>query len=227
MDIMSTIYSGVETAATIGTPEFLICSAVSIVLGIVCAAVYMFRQNYSKSFVATVALLPLIVQMVITLVNGNIGAGIAVMGVFSLVRFRSIPGSAKDIGTVFFAMAIGLATGMGYIGLAALFTVIASIASIALTASPLGKEKPLPKTLRITAPEDIESEDVFNDIIEQYTSTYSLSNVSTANMGSLYKLEYLVTLKDGVTAKEMIDKLRCENGNLAISLITSTKKETL
>lgn len=140
-DLVSTSLFGTADSAmaSVSTPEFLMCCAASIVLGAACAAIYMFRHNYSKNFVVTLALLPLVVQMVITLVNGNLGAGIAVMGVFNLVRFRSIPGSAKDIGSVFLAMAIGLATGMGFIGLAMLFTIIVAVVNVVYVCTPFGK----------------------------------------------------------------------------------------
>lgn len=129
--------------SSVSASSFLLCSVVSIVLGLVIAGVYMFRHRYSKNFVVTLALLPLIVQMVITLVNGNLGAGIAVMGVFNLVRFRSIPGSAEDIGSVFLAMAVGLATGMGFLGLAVLFTAIIAVVNVVYVLSPLGRPQVL------------------------------------------------------------------------------------
>ena len=140
--------------SSVSASSFLLCSVVSIVLGLVIAGVYMFRHRYSKNFVVTLALLPLIVQMVITLVNGNLGAGIAVMGVFNLVRFRSIPGSAKDIGSVFLAMAVGLATGMGFLGLAVLFTAIIAVVNVVYVLSPLGRPHEAEKTLKIVVPED-------------------------------------------------------------------------
>ena len=128
---LSSVFGTADSlVASVSTVQFLMCCIASIVLGAAVACIYMFRHKYSKNFVVTLALLPLIVQMVITLVNGNLGAGIAVMGVFNLVRFRSIPGSAKDIGSAFFAMAIGLATGMGFIALAVLFTFIVGVVSV-------------------------------------------------------------------------------------------------
>ena len=128
---LSSVFGTADSlVASVSTVQFLMCCAASIVLGAAVACIYMFRHKYSKNFVVTLALLPLIVQMVITLVNGNLGAGIAVMGVFNLVRFRSIPGSAKDIGSVFLAMAIGLATGMGFIALAVLFTFIVGVVNV-------------------------------------------------------------------------------------------------
>ena len=213
--------------SSVTTVEFLICSLFSIVLGVAVAAIYMFRHKHSKNFVVTLALLPLIVQMVITLVNGNLGAGIAVMGVFNLVRFRSIPGSAKDIASVFLAMAIGLATGMGYIYLAVLFTIIVAIVNIVFVVSPLGNTSNPDMTLRVTVPEDLEFSGMFDDVLGRYANDYSLNKVQTTNMGSLYQLEYRVNLKDLSQVKAMMDELRCLNGNLKIALCYAETKESL
>ena len=197
---------------------FLLCCATSIVLGIACACIYMFKHTYSKNFVVTLALLPLIVQMVITLVNGNLGAGIAVMGVFNLVRFRSIPGSAKDISSVFLTMAVGLATGMGFLTLAVLFTVIVALVNIAFVATPFGKPQEPGKTLRITIPEDLDYDGLFEPALERYTTEHELTEVQTTNMGSLFQLEYTIRMREAHLEKALIDELRCHNGNLKISL---------
>ncbi len=203
--------------SNVSTVDFLLCCLASIVLGAAVAAIYMFRHTYSKNFVVTLALLPLIVQMVITLVNGNLGAGIAVMGVFNLVRFRSIPGSAKDIGSVFLAMAIGLATGMGFIMLAVLFTIIVGIVNVGYVLSPFGRQKEPEKTLKITIPEDLEYDGVFDEVLKRYTDEYELIETQTTNMGSLFLLEYAVRMRQQGLEKRMIDELRCRNGNLKIS----------
>ncbi len=220
LDAMFTSVLGTSesVAANVTTSGFLLCSAASLVLGLVCALIYMFRHRYSQNFVVTLALLPLAVQMVITLVNGNLGAGIAVMGVFNLVRFRSMPGSAKDISSVFFAMAIGLATGMGYLSLALLFTVILGIANVVYVLSPFGKRSGVERELHITVPEDLEFEGVFEPVLMRHTESYELTEVKTSNMGSLYNLSYVVKLRDRAGVKELIDDLRCYNGNLKISL---------
>ena len=220
MDILfSSVLGTTESAmATVTSAGFMWCTLASIVLGLVCALIYMYKHNYSKNFVVTLALLPVIVQMVITLVNGNLGAGVAVMGVFNLVRFRSIPGSAKDIGSVFLAMAIGLATGMGYIGVGAILTVVVGIFNIIYVTSSFGQPKSQSKLLKITVPEDLEFEGAFDGVLDNYTATYELQNVSTSNMGSLYQLEYQVAMKAEGLEKKMIDELRCLNGNLKISL---------
>lgn len=215
---LTSIFGTAESlVAGVSTIDFLLCCAASIVLGAAVAAIYMFRHTYSKNFVVTLALLPLIVQMVITLVNGNLGAGIAVMGVFNLVRFRSIPGSAKDIGSVFLAMAIGLATGMGFIVLAVLFTIIVAIVNVGYVLSPFGKQKEPEKTLKITIPDDLEYDGVFDDVLKRYTDEHELTMVQTTNMGSLFLLEYAVRMKQPGTEKRMIDELRCRNGNLKIT----------
>ena len=204
--------------SSVSTLEFLMCCIASLVLGAAVAAIYMFRHNYSKNFVVTLALLPLIVQMVITLVNGNLGAGIAVMGVFNLVRFRSIPGSAKDIGSVFLATAVGLATGMGFIGLAVLFTIIVAIANVAYVLSPFGRPQQPAKVLRITVPEDLEFSGMFDNVLARYAAEHELTEVRTTNMGSLYQLEYAVRLVQPGLEKQLIDEVRCLNGNLKVSL---------
>lgn len=211
--------------ASVSTVDFLMCCVASIVLGAAVAGIYMFRHTYSKNFVVTLALLPLIVQMVITLVNGNLGAGIAVMGVFNLVRFRSIPGSAKDIGSVFLAMAIGLATGMGFIALAVLFTVIVGIVNVAYVLSPFGKPQEPAKVLRVTVPEDLEFDGMFDDVLGRYTSEHELTEVRTTNMGSLYQLEYRVRLAQAGMEKRLMDEVRCLNGNLKVSLGNAQVKQ--
>ena len=220
MDILFTSVLGSAESAmtTASSAGFMWCTLASLVLGLFAALIYMYKHNYSKNFVITLALLPVIVQMVITLVNGNIGAGVAVMGVFNLVRFRSIAGTAKDIGSVFLAMAIGLATGMGYIGIAALLTVIVGVFNIVYVTTPFGNPREVSKQLRITVPEDLEFEGVFDEALATYTNRYELQNVETTNMGSLYQVDYLVSMKAAGLEKRMIDELRCLNGNLKITL---------
>ena len=214
----SVLGSTESVAANVTTGGFLLCSVASLLLGAACAFIYMFRHKYSRNFVVTLALLPLVVQMVITLVNGNLGAGIAVMGVFNLVRFRSIPGSAKDIGSVFFAMAIGLATGMGYLSLAVLFTAIMGIANVAYVLSPFGRTRTIERELRITVPEDLEFEGVFEPVLARYAESFELTEVKTSNMGSLYNLTYALKLRSNASAKSLMDEVRCYNGNLKVAL---------
>ena len=218
---------GTSTEGTVGAltgGNFLICSLASLILGLAVAGIYMYKHKYSKNFVVTLALLPIIVQMVIALVNGNIGAGVAVMGVFNLVRFRSIPGSAKDIVAVFLAMAVGLATGMGYITMAVLFTAIVGLANVVFVSSPLGNGKGKSqtktvreeKTLKVTIPEDLDYCNVFDDLFASFCTKADLENAKTTNMGSLFQLEYAVTLMDPKQEKNFIDAIRTRNGNLAV-----------
>lgn len=216
--LFTSVLSAESTAASMSVSSFLLCSGASLLLGVCIAFIYMFKQKHNKSFVVTLALLPLIVQMVISLVNGNIGAGIAVMGVFSLVRFRSIPGTAKDIAAVFMAMAVGLATGMGFIGLAALFTAIVAVANAIFVSSPLGgtPKGDETKSLRITIPEDMDYCTIFNDLLERYCKKFSLAHSKTTNMGSLYQVEFEVILRDPLQEKAMLDEIRTRNGNLTV-----------
>lgn len=208
----------VLTGMTIG--DFLICIAVALALGVVMALVYQFRTVCSRSFMVTMAMLPAIVAVVIMMVGGNLGTGVAVAGTFSLVRFRTMPGTAKEIGAIFLAVAVGLACGMGYPGLAATFAVIVSAFMLLLTVLNFGGKKndSLRKSLRITVPEDLDYTGVFDDIFDQYTTDHKLEIVKTTNLGSLNKLTYLITLRKPGTEKAMIDELRCRNGNLEISI---------
>lgn len=196
---------------------FFICLLASLLLGGAIALLHTFRNTCSKSFAVTLALLPSIVQLVITLVNGNLGAGVAVMGAFSLIRFRSVPGSAKEICSIFLAMAVGLATGMGYVGVAVLFLLVTGAASLFYTLIRFGERPTGERILKITIPEGLDYTDVFDDLFEKYTKRSELMEVKTINMGSLFKLHYRVTLKDPATEKVLLDELRCRNGNLEIS----------
>lgn len=188
----------------------------SLAIGMFLALIYD-RKLCSRSFLVTLALLPAVVCVVIMMVNGNVGAGVAVAGAFSLVRFRSVPGTAREIATLFLAMAAGLICGMGYLGFALLFSLILGLVMYGLNHFAFPQKHPQ-KFLRITIPEDLNYSDVFDDIFTSYTSTYNLVSVKTSNMGSLFKLQYHVTLKDDTTEKAFIDALRCRNGNLEIAL---------
>jgi uncharacterized membrane protein YhiD involved in acid resistance len=194
----------------------LVCTAVSLIIGAVIAVFFCSGQRTSKGFAVTLALLPAIVQMVIMLVNGNIGTGVAVMGAFNLVRFRSAPGSAREICAIFLAMAAGLACGTEHLTAAILFTVIICAANAAYNNSGFGKESG-EKRLKITIPESLDYSEIFTDVLDKYTETHELKEVKTTNMGSLYKLEYAIVLKDEKQEKAMIDELRERNGNLEIA----------
>lgn len=198
--------------------SLILCTACSLVLGVVCAAFYLYKNRGNKGFVVTLALIPLIVQMIILLVNGNLGTGVAVMGAFGLVRFRSLPGGAREIGAIFMAMAVGLATGTGFLGVAVLFVLVAGIAQLVLLACPLGEGGERERSLKITVPETLEYETAFDKVLTAYTDTATLETVKTSGMGSVFELKYHVRLRAGKSSKEFLDELRCRNGNLPIQL---------
>lgn len=196
--------------------SFLICSAASILLGVGAALVFLFRSRCSQSFAVTLALLPLMVQTVIMLVNGNLGAGVAVAGAFGLVRFRSASGSAREIAAVFFVMSLGLATGMGYVALAVLFFALIAVFLLLLTVLDFGRSGAAERELKITIPENLDYDGLFDDLFAQYTRSAELERVRTTSMGTLYEIEYRIELKGTEVAKEFLDALRCRNGNLNI-----------
>ena len=210
-----------DSSGEITVLQFLLCILVSLVLGAALALSYMFKSKYTKSFVLTLTLLPAVVCVVILMVNGNIGAGIAVAGAFSLVRFRSVPGTAKEIAAIFISMVAGLVMGTGYIGYAVLYTIVLGAAMMiySATAGKNRKKGGSPdRTLRITVPENLNYTDAFDPVLETYTTNYEIVSVKTTNMGSLYRLTYDLTMKDPSREKEFIDELRCLNGNLEICI---------
>ncbi len=222
--MLNNLFTGIfdtAGAAVISVPDFLLCIVVSLLIGAFITWVYTYKSRYTTSFAVTLAMLPAIVCIVIMMVNGNVGAGVAVAGAFSLVRFRSVPGTAKEIGTIFLAMAAGLIAGMGYLGFAVLFSLIMGAVMFVLNVTGFGVKKAeiREKTLRITIPEDLNYGAVFDDLFEKYLSSCEVVAVKTSNMGSLYKLTYHVTLKDNAEEKTFLDELRCRNGNLEISMM--------
>ena len=215
-----------DLTAVISVTDFLPCLGVSLVIGILMAFAYMYRTRYTKSFVVTLALLPAVVCVVIMMVNGNVGTGVAVAGAFSLVRFRSVPGTAKEICTLFLAMGAGLIAGMGYLGFAVLFTAVMCIMFVLYNRLDFGTKKNAAafKTFTITIPEDLDYSGVFDDIFSKFTTSHDLVRVKSTNMGSMFKLTYNIMLRDVTREKEMIDKIRCRNGNLEIAV---SKQETV
>ncbi len=214
----SEIFNSIFTTTTLTGSDFLIATGCSIICGLFIALLYNIKNHCSKSFLITLAVLPAAVQMVIMLVNGNLGAGVAVAGAFSLVRFRSAPGRGQEIACIFQAMAVGLATGMGYIWVAALFTVLISVLMLVLNMTRLGESSKQERILKIMVPENLDFEGKFDSIFDKYLDKYTLEEVKTANMGSLYKISYHVITKANISVKEMMDELRAGNGNLEISI---------
>lgn len=203
---------------TLTISNFAICLSVALALGFVVALMHMKTTKSNKNFVTTLFVLPALVTTVILLVNGNLGTSVAVLGAFSLVRFRSIPGNSKEILSVFFAMAIGLAVGVGYIGFAAIFTIAISLIVALLSIFNFGQSTRNTKMLKILIPEDLDYTEVFNDIFNDYVDSNDMVSAKTVNMGSIFELTYRVDLKKNINEKEFIDKLRVRNGNLKISL---------
>ena len=221
--MLNTFFTGLfdsNTATSIEISQFLFCMVVSLLIGMLLAGTYLLRSRASKSFLVTLAMLPVTVCVVILMVNGNIGAGVAVAGTFSLVRFRSIPGTAREIGMLFLAMGAGLIAGMGYLGFAVLFALIMCVIFLGLDSLDLGtsSRNARYKTLRITIPEDLDYTGVFDDLFADYTNKWELAQVKSTNMGSMFRLTYDVELKNAAKEKAMIDALRCRNGNLEITV---------
>ena len=215
---MLNIFNSVIASTGITPAVFIILVLISLGLGGILALIHTYKNDYTKSFVMTLAILPAVVAVVILMVNGNIGAGVAVAGAFSLVRFRSAPGTAREIGAIFAAMSTGLIMGMGYIGYAVLFTALIGIAMLVFAKLSLGEKKSSRRILKITIPESLDYSDVFDDILKTYTKSYKLNQVKTSNMGSLFKLSYDIIMAEDSSEKEFIDKLRTRNGNLEISV---------
>lgn len=211
---------------TLTLEDYLICTAVAFLCGIIVTFAASYKSKLTKSFAMSLVMLAPIIETVILMVNGNIGTGIAVAGAFSLVRFRSVAGRAREITLIFLVMTAGLACAAGYVAIAILFSIILCVALIILARLPLRSEREL--ELRITIPETLNFSEAFEDLFSQYTKRHELASVKTSNMGSLYKLLYKIELKDSGTSKEFIDQLRCRNGNLEITLAdTSERNEEL
>lgn len=214
---ISSIFETVITTA-IDAKSFALCTLASIVIGAFIAFTYTYKTKSSKNFTITIALLPLVVQVVIMLVNNSLGAGIAVAGAFSLTRFRSVPGTAKEICAVFASMAVGLATGMGFIGVGAVFAIVVILLNIIYSAILFSSRRGEEQELKITIPEGLDYYGLFDDLLKKYTTRYDLIKVRTTSMGSLFQLTYSITMKDISKQKEMIDEIRCRNGNLDIAV---------
>lgn len=210
---MSVIFEPISTGTGAG---FLISLAVACVCGLLCAGTSALRSRISKSFFICLSVLPMIVSAVILMVNGNVGTGIAVAGAFSLVRFRSVPGKARDIAAIFLAMTAGLACGAGYVAVAVILCAAVCGVMILLTLSPVGDSRAM--ELHITIPESLNICGAFEDLFESYTKTHRLVRTKTSGMGSLYKLLYHIEMKDPTQIQSFIDQLRCRNGNLEIAI---------
>ncbi|MCR5092556.1 MAG: DUF4956 domain-containing protein [Lachnospiraceae bacterium] len=223
--MFNSIFSSILSDSTFSGNEFVIITITAFLCGLIIAGGYMIKNRYSRSLVTTLVLLPAIVELVIILVNGNLGAGVAVAGAFSLVRFRSAPGRGQEITGIFLAMAVGLAAGMGYIGIALLFSLLVTGVHLLLKSVHFGSENKGVKQLKISVPENLDYENRFDDAFQKYLKEYSYDDVRTTNMGSLYRLTLSVVMKDNVSSREFLDELRTLNGNLDISLGRMTEPQ--
>lgn len=223
--MLNSIFS--NSVSNISLLSILICSSVSIILGIIISLIHKITSKYSKNFLITIAVLPLLVQTVIIMVNGNLGTSVAIVGAFGLVRFRSLPGTSKEILSVFFAMTIGLITGMGHLAFAIIITVLGCLLLFILNKLPLFEQNKYERILKILIPEDLDYTSVFDDVFEKYTTKVSLEKVKTTNMGSLFELEYRIFLNKNLNEKQFIDDLRIKNGNLKIILTHEVESSDL
>ena len=213
--MLNTLFASVITT-TVNWQAILLCTLSSLILGIAATGIYCYKNMYTKSFVVTLALLPAMVQIVIMLVNGNLGTGVAVAGAFSLVRFRSVPGNSREIASIFLAMAVGLATGMGYVAIGGLLVTIVGMVMLLVANLPVGRMNQMMRDLKVTIPENLDYEGIFDDLFAEYTTRNELLKVRTVNMGSLYELHYHILFRGDKSEKKFLDELRCRNGNLTI-----------
>ena len=223
--MLNQLFNDVFTSTAVKPLIMLEAIGVALVLGLVVAKVYQYKTVYSKSFVMSLALLPALIAVVIFLVNGSLGAGVAVMGAFSLIRFRSAPGGAKELVSIFLAMTIGIAIGMGYLVFAGTFTLIMSVAIVLLETINFGQMIHSIRQLTIVIPESLDYESIFDDIFDKATNHLELASVKTSDMGSLFKLKYIIQLNGKMTEKELMDALRTRNGNLEIAISRFITKE--
>ena len=214
--MFNSIFDSTTTGLSITTG--LICAGVALLLGVIIAITHMKTSQTTKGFLTTLATLPLLVMAVMIMINGNLGTSIAILGAFSLIRFRSIQGRAKDLLSVFFAMMVGLACGMGHVLFAVVITIISVIAIVFFTYTHFLEPNKKQPVLKITVAEDLDYEEVFDEIFAKYTSRVDLVQMKTMNMGSLYKLTYDITMKNGVKEKEFLDEIRIKNCNLKVLL---------
>ena len=223
--MLSHLFYDIFTDTAVDPAMMMLAIGVSLLLGLVVAKVYQFKTVYSKSFVMSLALLPTLIAIVIFLVNGSLGAGVAVMGAFSLIRFRSAPGGAKELVSIFLVMTIGIAIGMGYLVFVTVFTLIMSLVMLLLEVVNFGQMKHSMRQLTVVIPESLDYESIFDDIFNKAANHVELANVKTSDMGSLFKLKYIIQLNGRMTEKELIDALRTRNGNLEIAISRYITKE--
>ena len=210
-NIFGTIFTG---SLTLG--QFMLAIVSSMIMGLILAIAFMRKNTYTKSFISALVLIPAVETVVIMLVNDNIGVGLSVAGSFALIRFRSVKGNAKELVAVFIAMTIDIICGTGYVALAGVFTILLSIVLLALNLSNFGQESDKNRYLKITIPESLNYDEAFNEVLGKYTSSYEIDSIKTLTLGSLFRIDYQIRMKDIRQMKQMIDELRTRNGNLEI-----------
>ena len=219
------MFDSIYTTAV--TPsQFFLMALVTLASGLLYSFLMSFRIRAHKRFFMVTTLLPLVVASVITFVNGNIGAGVAIGGAFALIRFRSAQGSADEIATILIAMAAGIAFGMGYIGYGVIILIGLGALYFLIAALPIFEHKSMAKDmlLRITIPESLEYNGTFDDTFAHYLSSVESVGVKTTGMGSMFRLSYKIRMKDPREEKEFIDELRTKNGNLEIAILPYTEQ---
>lgn len=214
--MLSSILSNAATSS-VKPGEFLVCMAASLCMGMALAWIHAYKNQVTRNFILTLILLPIIVQTVIMMVNGNLGTGVAVMGAFSLVRFRSAPGNSREISSIFLAMAVGLADGMGYLMTGFLLILTAGATTVLMAKVPGRDSGSGDRELKVTIPENLDYSEIFDDLFQKYTKKAELIRVRTVNMGSLYELQYHIRLHEERQEKAFLDEVRCRNGNLSLS----------
>ncbi len=220
--MLDSIYS-----ATVTPSQFFIMAGAALAAGFLYAWIMSFRVRSTKRFFIVSALIPFVVGAVITFVNGSIGAGVAIGGAFSLIRFRSAQGSADEIAAILVAMGSGIAFGMGYIGYGVVILIALAVLFLLLSFVPLFEHKNMAadQLLRITIPESLEYNGTFDDIFAHYLKKIENAGVKTTGMGSMFRLSYKVQLKNPAEEKAFIDELRTKNGNLEVALLPYTETQ--
>lgn len=223
--IFDSVFAG-EGQSTLSVGLFLLCLGTALLVGLCYALTQCRGRDGEHSLVLALLFLPAAVTVTVMTVNGNVGIGVAVAGAFSLVRFRSAPGTARQIAVLFLAMSSGLLIGIGYLAFALLFTLILCALLLLLSLWQTRRQALCRvRLLRLTVPEDLEYEGALTPVLEAFTQSYQLTRVRTTDLGSLFRLTYRIVLKPQVSEKAMIDALRIRNGNLEIALSHAQQEE--
>ncbi|SDX54521.1 DUF4956 domain-containing protein [Paenibacillus sp. CF384] len=217
--MIDSLFSSAAEGSALTLTDALLTLFVAIALGLLISWTYMRTQvGYTQNFALTMIVLPVIVAIIILLIGSNVARAFSLAGAFSIIRFRSAPGDPKDIAFVLFTMAAGLACGVGSFGYAVLFTVVLCVLMFVLRAVNFGAKRATQKLLKVTIPENLGYEEAFDEIFNMFDVAYELRKVRTTELGSLYEVVYAITLDPQTNQKELLDAIRCRNGNLDITL---------